>query len=338
MIADARRARAGGSQTRAMHTDLGTHRLKSGATARLVVILGPEPDGLGIAELLQHKGELWQWHIDEALAAELEGLATRWYVALLDGRAVSVVMTTEHAGVGFLGHVFTRPEHRRQGLCEALFAVLMPDFRARGGRRLLLGTGFDSPPYWIYWRHGFRPVVEGTGFMGYQAGEDFDAHWYAPAEAAVAPLAWRHLASAGPLFADAFGDGLQAFGLGAFGPFCTEWPLLHLLRETRRRDDTHAAVLETGAGAVVGTALIQPDRRWRAPVWMLDLVAHPAHVARLPELVAALPAPAGKTQAYLPAASGARLAALEACGFAVEATLRGQLADGSDVLVLARSS
>jgi len=74
----------------------------------------------------------------------------------VDGIAVSNVMTVECAGAGILGHVFTREEHRRQGLCQAIFGVLQPHFRQRGGLRLTLDTGFDSPPYWIYHRHGFR--------------------------------------------------------------------------------------------------------------------------------------------------------------------------------------
>jgi GNAT superfamily N-acetyltransferase len=313
-----------------MYEILAETTLKSGLTAEIGLLTAPDPaDALGVAPLLGHKGGIWQTHIERALAGELDGLETRFYLARVEGLAVCNVMTVEFAGAGILGHVFTRPEHRRQGLCEAVFAQLQPHFRARGGLRLTLGTGFESSAYWIYHRHGFRPLLPSSGFMSWAVAPDFADRWYAPAPAVVQPLAWRHWPALAQLLADDFGDGLQAMGLNAFGPVNFEGSGLALLQDSTAQ----VRVLETASKAVA-LASLSPDRRWPT-VTDLDLIGHPAWSAEWPRLLAALTLPPGKTQCWLPPESQARRAAVESLGFQLEATLTGQRPDGGDVLAFA---
>lgn len=310
--------------------------LKTGETAELGVLLAPDPgDPRGVGELLAHKPGDWGWHLQLALSEGLDGCDTRFYLAAIDGRAVSNVMVSETCGVGILGHVFTRPEHRRKGLCQRLFDHLMPDFRERGGLQLVLGTGFDSAPYWIYHRHGFRSRLPNSGHMTYQARPDYPDIWYAAGPTSVASYDWRHWAPVTQLLSDDYGQGLQALGLKAFGPLNFEGGGVSLKRACDA-GEVDFRVLETPTGAAVGIALQRRDPVWPG-LWNLDLVGHPDFTDGLSDLVAALPAREGLTQVWLPAVAAARRAALEAHGFVCDAALRGRLPNGGDVAVYSRA-
>lgn len=320
-----------------MYEPRGTVNLSSGACAEVGIVCGPhQGDPYRIGELLQHKQHPWHQHIVEALEQPLGDLETRFHIVVAEGLAVANVMTVESGGVGILGHVFTRPEHRRQGLCQALFEVLLPDFRARGGRQLTLGTGYDSPAYWIYHRNGFRPLLPESGFMRLRVDPDFAATWFAPGPTRVVPLQWRHWATVAQLLAEPLGDGMACWQLRCFGPKNFEGSFLHLFIPTDSWQGATVRVLETAAGAAVGFALLHRDRRWPADVKLLDVVSHPNFEADLPALLAGLPLD-GRVQCYLPAAAEARRAAVEAAGFGLEGTFAGQLGDGGDVVVYGKS-
>ncbi|MBI2297890.1 MAG: GNAT family N-acetyltransferase [Armatimonadetes bacterium] len=318
-----------------MYTRFADLQLPSGETAEIGLIRCPDPgDPMHVRELLAHKGGDWNWHIDRALAEELDGLETRYYVAVIDGQAVSNVMLCESAGVGILGHVFTRPEHRRKHLCQSIFDHLMPEFRARGGLRLALGTGYDSHPFWIYHRNGFRAVMPNSGMMTYEAVDGWAEQWYAPGPATVEPYDWKHWGPLCQLTVDNFGEGLQSLSLGGFGRASFEGSGISVVKAAQE-GKLHARVLVRPTGAAMGLALLTPDRRWPGK-WLLDLIAHPNYHDRLAELVAALPVPGGKTLAAVPTIAAARRAALEANGFEQEGTLRAQLPDGGDVALYGR--
>src|SRR5262249_56726937 len=97
-----------------------------------------------------------------------------------DGEIITQVMIVGAAGAGILGHVFTRPDQRRKGAYQLLMAHQMRDTAARRFRVLTLGTGFDSPPYWIYHSFGFRSIADGSGQMKWQAQPDAEAELYRP--------------------------------------------------------------------------------------------------------------------------------------------------------------
>jgi len=315
-----------------MYQAAGTVELPSGTTAELGVLDGPMGgDPFRVAELLQHKQQPWHQHIVDALDHPLGELETRFHIAVVEGVAIANVMTIEHRGVGILGHVFTQPEHRRQGLCQHLFDVLLPAFRDRGGRQLTLGTGYDSPPYWIYHRNGFRPLLPESGFMQLRIEPDFEQTWFAPGPSRAVPLAWRHWASLAPLFAEPLGDGLACWQIGAFGPKNWEGTFLNLFLPTESWTGVEVRVLETSQGAAVGYAMLHRDRRW-PDVKVLDVVGHPNFDDRLGALLAELPLD-GRVQCYLPATADARRAAVEAAGLRLEGTFPSQLGDGRDVVV-----
>lgn len=310
--------------------------LKTGEAAQLAVVRGPEPgDPWQVAPLLGHKGGAWNAHIEGSLAGPQDGLETRYYVARVGELAVSNVMLVEYAGAGILGHVFTVPEQRRKGLCEHVITAALGDFTARGGTRLILGTGYDSAPYWIYHRHGFRPLLPNSGFMAWQPAADFAARWYRADGLRAADFTWRHWPALAQLWADDWGGGLQALAWGAFGPANFEGPGVALLADCAE-GRAHARVLENGDGVALALAVLTGDRRWPG-VWNLDLIGHPDCDAALGQLVAALPRPGGKLQAWLPAGATARRAGLAEAGWQHEATLAGQLPSGGDVVVYSSS-
>src|ERR1051325_11454983 len=131
-----------------MYEKLDNAQIKTGESIEIGVVTTPEDRLLtGVEDLLAHKGDEWKTHIHAALSGETDALETRFYIGLLDGYPVANVMTVERNGIGILGHVFTRPEHRRKGICQAVMARQMDHFRQRGGHVLTLGTGFERPPY-----------------------------------------------------------------------------------------------------------------------------------------------------------------------------------------------
>src|SRR5437588_11121316 len=107
-----------------------------------------------------------------------------------------------------LGHVFTRPEQRRKGIASAVMARQMENLRKRGGRVLLLGTGFESPAYWIYHSFGFRSLKD--GFMRYAVEPAFEERWFAPTTAAIVPAEWRHWPLVALLASIPGGDSLRS--------------------------------------------------------------------------------------------------------------------------------
>ena len=92
--------------------------------------------------LLSHKGELRQWQFEEDFAGRAQGMRSRYYLGFLEGRAVANISVWETGVTGNLGHVHTLEAYRRKGICKAVMAAQMEDFRQRGGQILVLGTGY----------------------------------------------------------------------------------------------------------------------------------------------------------------------------------------------------
>ena len=141
-----------------MYQQLDRITLKSGEAIQAGVVQGPDLDWAERVEtLLGHKGPSWRWGNEQVLRTQT-GLDVFFYLLHRDGDPFANVMTIECRGVGLLGHVYTRPEDRRQGAAMQLMACLMDHFRQRGGQALFLGTGYDTPPYHIYRVNGFSGV------------------------------------------------------------------------------------------------------------------------------------------------------------------------------------
>ena len=314
-----------------MYSPLATARLKTREEMEIGVVCAPDREyAEAIRHFLSHKPGDFKRHIDLCLAGGLEELETRFYVGLLNGQVISQAMFVEYSGVGLLGHVFTQPEHRQKGACRAVMTQQMDDFRKRGSRFLLLGTGFESPPYWIYHRFGFRSVTAGSGFMRYAVNEDFEAEWFAPGPTQVVEVQWRHWPTLSVLFGQRAGSFLRNMALGLFGPRNFEGDFL-TLREALEDSTTpagktfpQARLLETATRAVVGCATMWPDPQWPG-AGLLDVFMHPDFECETGALLATLAPVEAKTLAYAETSATAKNAALEEAGFRLEGTLKQQL-------------
>ena len=308
-----------------VYTKLGQEKLKTGETMEIGVVLAPDTEyGEWIQRFLRHKGPEWERHIEGALKGEISDLETRFYIGHLDGEAFVNIMTVEYGPAGILGHVFTRPDQRRKGACSRLMAYQMDDFRRREGGLLLLGTGFDSPAYWIYHSYGFRSMYEGSGFMRYADDEAFETTDFAPASAKAIDVAWRDWPRISALTSREEAGMLKSLAFELFGAANFEHGFLGLKRELERGRRT-AKLLESEHGAIVGCATIGPHDLWPGGVHLLDLFIHPNFWGDAGALLDALDLPSGKVQCYADTASVEKISLLENRGFKREALLKRQL-------------
>lgn len=304
-----------------MYRLLGSARLKDGGRLEIGVVEAPDAEHAEeISSFLGHKGGLWEWHIERAVAGPLDDLETRFYVGKFEGGVVSQIMTVESGGVGILGHVFTEPENRRRGACQAVMEAQMSDFEGRGGQALYLGTGFDSPPYHIYKRNGFRSVYPRQGFMSYFADAHFDKRHFTAREASARHVRWGDWGPLTALTGMLKGDWLRSVLWRIEGPSNFEGGFLELKKRLEDENDSlQARILETADGARVGAASLAPHPVWRGRQ-MLDVLCHPNFWEQAPALIDAL-GEGGAVHAYADEASEAKIAALKRAGFKAEARL-----------------
>lgn len=309
-----------------MYTKVADKTLRTGEPVELGIVLGPDAEHAEqIKPFLAHKGGVWNWQVEKSLHEPLDLLETRYHVAKLGGQIICNVMTVEYGRTGILGHVFTKPEQRRKGACDLVMEVAMNHFRERGGGVLLLGTGFNSPPYWIYHSFGFRSVYEGAGFMRFATDEDFEAKYFAPGDVKVRDVLWHDWPRLSLLMSGKQGECLKLLGMGVRGQASYESGFLAMRKAMSEHPSAwRVKVVESEKGAVAGIALVQPDSRWFGAVSLLDLHVHPNFAPHAPALLRELPLPPGKTQCYVEAGAKAKAAALRACGFSWEATFKNQ--------------
>lgn len=256
-----------------MFESLGEVRLKSGESVEAGVVIGPDDEWAGrVADLLQHKGEVWRWQNAECLRQDI-GIDARFYLLHRDGAPFANILTATRNGVGHFGHVFTRPEDRRQGAASLLMALQMEDFRRRDGRALFLGTGFDSAAYHIYAGEGFVGLEPGSGRMDYYVadGAAFRGEWFAPGDIQFRPISFENWPTSAPLFTGPFPGTIRCAPLKLFGRASTEGGWLQVLHDDR----LHGVVAENSAtGAVVGAAVAGSHPLW--PDWgLVDVYCHP---------------------------------------------------------------
>lgn len=273
-----------------MYESLGPVTLKSGEEVSAGVVIGPDvrwADRVG--DLLSHKGEVWNWQNAECLRNEL-GIDVCFYLLHRDGVPFANILTATAHGVGHFGHVFTRPEDRRQGAASQLMGLQMVDFGRRGGRALFLGTGYDSAAYHIYAGHGFRGLEAESGQMDYYTdpGEAFREVWFADGAVDIHGAGWVHWPTTVPLFTGDFPGTVRWASAGLWGRDSTEGAWLHLLHD----EPTRARVLvQRDTQAVVGAAVCAPHRLWPHSC-AVDLYCHPSFWEYGGELLAALDLPA----------------------------------------------
>jgi predicted N-acetyltransferase YhbS len=322
-----------------VYTRLGEAGLKTGERMEIGVVECPDPVWASqVAPLLGHKGPEWRHHIEAALREPLDELQTLYYLGLVEGAAITNVMIAgarrAAGGCGILGHVYTRPEHRRKGAYAHLMAAQMEHTRRLGYRVLTLGTGFESPPYWIYHRFGFRSIDGTSGRMTWLAAPEAEAEWFRPGATRVRPMRWDdwaplNLLAYRPTEPDEELPRSVVFRLTGHGSLEGSFLEVRLplpyLRSPRTAEELRhgmeaarlaALTLESEHGAAVGWAVLQPDELALRNSWRLDCYVHPAFRAATAQLLSAMPWPEGKrVAAYSGPPDGYRAAALRRAGF-----------------------
>lgn len=289
-----------------MREELTRVRLRTGETLKVVVVEAPDDEHAGtVLNLLSHKGELRQWQFEEDFAGRAAGLRSRYYLGFLEGRAVANISVWESGVTGNLGHVHTLEAHRRKGICKAVMAAQMEDFRRRGGQVMVLGTGYDSPPYHIYGSFGFESMVPGSGAMIYLGSATFFDEFFAPGEVVCGAAEWRDLGTVCALMALPGGDWLRSKGARKFGPTCYEAAFVQDMREGQR-GPRQVRVARSAADAAVAYAVLAPDSSWGEQVWLLDLFVHPAFAGCVEALLDGLDWPSEAVHCYLDADSPVR--------------------------------
>jgi hypothetical protein len=310
-----------------MYRQLGFETLKTGERMEVGVVRSPDADWRAqLTTFLGHKGPDWRLQIEGALAGPLEDLQTRFYVGHQGGRLLSQIMIAGHRGVGILGHVYTLPEERRKGAIRAVMAALMDDVPGQGFRVLTLGTGFDSPAYWIYHSFGFRSIAENSGEMIWQIEPGAATESFIPGPTSVRPVRWEDWSLFNLLAMQPIGEaddlprgpmlGLTAQG-GIEGQFLT------FQRRRQEEPELQAQALVTEAGATVGWAFLGRNAAWAGEDgWLLDSHAHADYQDRLAQLLGALTFPKGTSVlSYVTDARGLRAATLREFGFDAPAEL-----------------
>ncbi|HLK55738.1 MAG TPA: hypothetical protein VKU00_04200 [Chthonomonadaceae bacterium] len=314
-----------------MRQVLATETLKTGERMEIERVTPPDAERAAqILPFLAHKPPNYRGHIDRAFAGETDDLETHFYIGLIGDEMVGNIMTVETNGVGVFGHVHTRSDQRRKGICSAIMRRQMEDFRQRNGRVLLLGTGYQSAPYYIYASYGFqdwKPHVPGRMRYDNPADPEFEARFFAPAEYQVAPARWKHWPLVALLAAIPGPAYFRSFTFDLWGVGLMEGPYSKFLHENGARPEVSALVLESATGAVAAIATAIPDPRTHGDVRLLDIFAHPGvGAAYLAGLLHALPSV--PMQSYADPNDAAKIGALENAGFRRGAVLPHQFREG----------
>lgn len=308
-----------------MYEQLGDTILKSGQRMEIGVITAPDAEWRDrISPFLGHKSEPYASHLRRSHEHPLDALLTLYYIGHRDGRIISEVMIAGARGAGILGHVYTLPEERRKGAYQAVMRAQMADMGRKGFRLLSLGTGFESPPYWIYHGFGFRGIGSGHGEMRWTSGEDAEADLFRPGAVAARDARWDDwgfVAWLGLLPIDPEEELPRSRVMRLNRRGIMESAYIRLLLKREREPGMSVRVLETEHGAAVGWAILAPDPSWFASGWILDLHVHPSFRSSLPLLVEGIPWPDAPVAAAFTGPAGPKAGALEAVGFTRTACL-----------------
>lgn len=312
-----------------MYTKLDTVTLKSGESVELGLIKGPDTEWADHidGDLLAHKGPTWRWGNQIMLTQEL-GIDALFYILHRNGAPFANVMTIEYKGVGVLGHVYTKPEDRRQGAASLIFDQLMPHFRHRGGQALMLGTGYDSPAYHIYRSYGFEGIAPQSGTMTYYPNTQttFESQFLASGPTTIERLAPKHYPVAPVLFLNECPGTVRLTPAKIFGRGSTEGPFIPLLRNEleRQADDQPprtAILTQTETEAVVGYASTDRDPTW-PNTCVVDLFCLPHFWSQASDLLNFMHWPtADRYVAYCDAGWTEKENILSTAGFQICATL-----------------
>jgi len=133
----------------------------------------PVPDdGMDLVSLLWHKGSPWVEDLRRRILGKVPGAADHFFVAFDGNRMVATAWYTvsrKDSKLGLLGHIYTRPEYRRQGISARLVKAGMAHFHDHGGVIVQL---FTSTPYTV-------PFYERLGYENVYANQAYhETDWY----------------------------------------------------------------------------------------------------------------------------------------------------------------
>jgi len=120
-----------------------------------LLILPPAPQRwLALHDLLGHKGPVWLEDIEQRCTRGVAGAQDAFAVMPSGGQMLASASIQKRLDIGILGHVFTRPDHRRRGFARRLLETAIAWFDMVGGKQLYLGTAAELEP--LYAGAGFR--------------------------------------------------------------------------------------------------------------------------------------------------------------------------------------
>ena len=117
-----------------------THGYVEYHAMRPLLILPPAPARWSAFQnLLAHQGPLWLRDAELRFAGNIESSSDAYAVVVNGGHMLACAGINARDGVGVLGHLFTRPEHRMRGMARKVITTLLSWFDMTGGRRLYVG-------------------------------------------------------------------------------------------------------------------------------------------------------------------------------------------------------
>ena len=302
--------------------------LKSGETAEIYKVIGPEPEWEErLLSRISHKGPLWDKPMQAALREGLPGLTMTFSQMRLNDYAVGNLTLVQALDrpVAILQHVFTDPEHRRKGVCRHLLTVLLEDFAAQSGRAMYLGTDYDSAPFHMYRCFGFEGIGT-SGDMVRHFDDDYPGNFWLPGKTTIRETRWGDWPLLMALYELERGWDLRGYFFGQFGYSSYESAYCKLQEAMEEEKAEQVMVLECEeTGALAGHAFLAYDEKWPNGPLVLDFFVHPDFMDDATRLLEAIQMPPEiKIQAYCDSRAEARGGILEAIGFELEATLSNQ--------------
>ncbi|HEY3323466.1 MAG TPA: GNAT family N-acetyltransferase [Planctomycetota bacterium] len=267
-----------------MYQKIQDAKLKTGESVELGVVLGPATPELAASmrALLGHKGEIWKWQIEQSLTRADTKVESRFYILLKDRQPIANICSVEHNGIGIFGHVYTAPAERRKGAADIIHGHQIADFKKRGGRALYLGTGYDTHPFHLYEKHGFKGVEPRSGYMYWFADnqQSFERDVFAKAPVRVEPLSFEHWPTLPALAMMNHSARVRIAGMDVFSIRSTEGgslPYLVAMHCPEKKDDGFRAFVAVSEKSQVPVAIacVRPDPIFELQTDILDMFCAP---------------------------------------------------------------
>lgn len=252
-------------------------------------------DETDLLALLRHKGQPWLDHIRSRIRGECGRSLDHFFLAYAGREPVAHVWYTVAADdrrLGHLGHVYTRPDFRRQGLSARLLKAAMADFRSQGGLVMQLYT---SNPVTVpfYEKLGFenlyasRALHDKDWYMRHPLGSaTLIQSWFARRRCTMRELGGDDLAKYCLLYDMEYDTRLKDWAQGIGTGLESEYTFI-LTRDKIARHHGVCWVLENGETIVGAASLMRPAFTHQAHLAAVDCYLHPRFHDRAAELIEA---------------------------------------------------